>query len=131
MTPELIDDVPFETDDVAQARILLTRLIAEQPSASSGTPDLTNAIPPTVKILDAKLDGGVLELDVSKLDAVEGTQQRLAFAEIVFTATGIPGIDSVRFMIAGLPAQVPIDNSTSKAGQAITRADYHQLDSGS
>jgi hypothetical protein len=130
LTPVPLDGIPLKSSNIAQARDLLTRLIGQQPAPSSVSADLTNAIPTTVRVLGARLDDDVLELDVSNLDTVESTQQRLAFAEMVFTATGVIGIDAVRFSIDGLPAQVPIDNSTSTAGAAITRADYRQLTSG-
>ncbi len=129
LVPVVLDGIPLKSSNIAQAQDLLTRLIDQQSAPSSGN-DLTNAIPSTVRVLGARLDGDVLELDVSNLDTVESTQQRLAFAEMVFTATGVIGIDSVRFSIDGLPAQVPVDNSTSTAGAAITRADYRQLTSG-
>jgi spore germination protein GerM len=129
LSPVVLDGIPLKSSNIAQAQDLLTRLIEQQSSPPSGN-NLTNAIPSTVRVLGARLDDDVLELDVSNLDTVESTQQRLAFAEMVFTATGVIGIDSVRFSIDGLPAQVPIDNSTSTAGAAITRADYRQLTSG-
>ena len=106
----------------------MTLLIAEQPAASGATKNLTNTIPSSVRILGLKLDGDVLDLDVSNLDNVESTQQRLAFAQMVYTATDLPGIDAVRFSISGRSAQVPLDNATSKLDQAIDRGDYAQLD---
>ncbi len=106
----------------------MSQLIAEQPASSGATKNLTNTIPSSVHILGLKLDGGVLDLDVSNLDNVESTQQRLAFAQMVYTATDLPGIDAVRFSISGRSAQVPLDTATSKLDQAIDRGDYAQLD---
>ncbi len=116
------------TDLTTRVREVMTELIAEQPASSGATKNLTNTIPSSVRILGLKLDGDVLDLDVSNLDNVESTQQRLAFAQMVFTATDLPGVDAVRFSISGRSAQVPTDTATSKLGQAIDRGDYAQLD---
>ncbi len=88
---------------------------------------MTNAIPPTSQVLNASLDGGVLDLDLSDLGAVEGSGQRLAAAQIVYTATALPGIAGVRFSIDGEPASVPLDDHASDVNQVITREDYPSL----
>ena len=118
-----------ESSTTSQATAVLQRLIADAPPSSGPTAGLTNAIPPTLKILDADLHGNVLDLDLSPL-SVENAQQRLAFAEMVYTATDLTGIDAVRFSVSGQAAQVPLDTSISGAGAAITRASYRQLGPG-
>ena len=65
---------------------------------------------------------------MSNLDNVESTQQRLAFAQMVFTATDLPGIDAVRFSISGRRPRCRWTTATSKLGQAIDRGDYGQLE---
>jgi spore germination protein GerM len=124
--------VPAETTIVAQAEALLRALIAFQPSSSKATAGLTNDIPSNLRILDASLDGNVLELGLSQIDSsVQSTLLRLAFAQMVFTATDLIGIDRVRFSVAGQPAQVLLDSGTSEPGAAIGRGNYHQLDTSS
>ncbi len=85
--------IPADYDQLA--RVVLEALIAQQPS-SSATGDTTvfNAIPSTVQVLDATQDGKTLDLNLSDLGSVERTRQRQAAAQIVFTATGLPGIDA-------------------------------------
>jgi len=132
-TPRLVGvvvGIRHTTDPTNRVREVMTMLIAEQPSSTGSTRNLTNTIPSSVKILGLKLDGDVLDLDVSNLDNVESTQQRLAFAQMVYTATDLLGVDAVRFSISGRQAQVPLDTATSKLGQAIDRGDYAQLDPG-
>jgi spore germination protein GerM len=108
--------------------MVIRALIAEQPPATaSGGNALINALPPSVQVLDASLDGTVLNLDLSDLGNVELTRQRQAAAQIVFTATALTGIESVRFHINGQPIAVPLDNETSVAGQPVTRSDYPRL----
>jgi len=120
-------DIGTVSDPNDLPRRTIEALIAQQPKSSGGAGDQTNAIPPTVGVLSATVADGVLELDLSDLGSVELTRQRLAAAQIVFTATALPGIDSVRFMINGQPGAVPLDDQASTAGQAITRQDYPSL----
>ncbi|HVN50238.1 MAG TPA: GerMN domain-containing protein [Acidimicrobiales bacterium] len=118
--------VPEANSMVSQAKAVLGALIAYLPSPR--TSGLSNAIPSNVHILDASLQGDVLDLDLSQIDlSVQSTLLRLAFAQMVFTATDLDGIDFVRFSIEGAPIQVQIDSGTSSTGAAISQADYHQL----
>jgi spore germination protein GerM len=120
--------VPVANSLVSQAEAVLRTLIAFQPSSYKATAGLNNDIPSNLRILSASLDGNILELDLSQIDSsVQSTLLRLAFAQMVFTATDLIGIDRVRFSIAGQPTQVLLDSGTSKAGEAIGRGDYHQL----
>ena len=73
-------------------RQVIEQLIAQAPKNSIGGSNLTNAIPPNAQVLNATVDGDVLDLDLSALDQVESTRQRLAVAQIVFTATNLDGI---------------------------------------
>jgi len=115
------------TDVASYPRQVIEQLIAQQPQQNSSGNDLTNAIPPTSQVLNATLDGDVLDLDLSDLGAVEGSGQRLAAAQIVYTATAIPGIHGVRFSIDGEPAAVPLDEHAADVGQIVTRDDYPNL----
>jgi spore germination protein GerM len=109
-------------------RQVIEQLIAQQPTDGTGNSgSLTNAIPTTVRVLNASVDGDVLDLDLSDLGTVELTRQRLAAAQIVFTATDLPGINKVRFSINGQPSAVPLATESSTPGQEITRDDYSSL----
>jgi spore germination protein GerM len=121
-------EVSEKTTIVSQAEAALEALIADQPASRPATASLTNVIPSTLHILGASLDGDVLELDLSHFDtSIVGGQQKLAFAEMVFTLTELNGIDAVKFSLAGQPAQAPVDSGASTAGAAIRRRDYRQL----
>ncbi len=128
---------PQDATKADEARNLIQRLIALQPEQSKATADLQNAIPSSVRVLHSRLAGTVLDLDVSNLSNVVLTQQRRAFAQIVFTATGLAGIESVRFSINGRAVQVPLDNSSnpgqpasSNAGQSVSRDSYQKFKDG-
>jgi spore germination protein GerM len=120
--------IAYTTDGAEQAREAITRLIAFQPPPSGPT---TNPIPSTVHIRSIKLEDGILDLDVTNLDSVQSDQQRIAFAQIVFTATYSPDVLKVRFAIDGQPTQVPLSTGTSKSGEAVDRDDFKDLEAGS
>lgn len=107
------------------ARTVLERLISNP--ATPGTEGLSSAIPPGVRVRSAVVRDGVLELDLTDLGAVESTRQRLAVAQLVYTATAIDGIDGVRFAIDGEPSAVPLDERTAEPGVVITRADFPKI----
>ncbi len=120
--------IPGPSDYAQLPRVVIEALIAQQPvNSGGGDTTLINAIPSTVKVLDATVDGKVLDLNLSDLGSVELTRQRQAAAQIVFTATALPGIDSVRFSIDGQPSAVPLDDQMSVAGDPVTRTDYPKL----
>ena len=120
-------DVVNVVDLADLPRQVIEQLIAQPPKNSSGGSNLTNAIPPNAQVLNASVDGTVLDLDLSALDQVESTRQRLAVAQIVYTATALDGIDGVRFSIDGEPASVSLEDHASDVGQVITRSDYPNL----
>ncbi|MEO7556726.1 MAG: GerMN domain-containing protein [Acidimicrobiales bacterium] len=61
-------------------------------------PGISSAIPENTAIVSATLDGDVLTVTLSKeIVAVSGAEQKQAFAQLVYTATGTPGVAGVRF----------------------------------
>lgn len=105
-------------------RIIIERLVNNPPV----TAELTSAIPPGTKVLGVVKRGDLLEIDLSNLGAIEGPRQRLAVAQIVYTATAIAGISGVRFLIDGNLSAVPLEGRTSEPGETIRRADFPKLD---
>jgi hypothetical protein len=53
--------------------------------------------------------------------------QRLALAQVVFTATGLPNVDRVLFEFDGKPTQVP-GRGDELTADPLTRADFSQFD---
>jgi len=93
----------------------------------------TTAIPPTTGVIDVRLVAGpdgeqdVLEINLNSLEVSGGARLKLAIAQMVFTATGIPGVRGVRFLINNTPVAVPLDVGESETGAIVTRADFPQL----
>jgi hypothetical protein len=115
------------TDPRDLPRTVLDRLVSNPPVSEQA--DLVSFIPPTVKILSAVQDGDVLDIDLSNLKAIEGTHLRLAVAQLVFTATELPGINGVRFKVDGTPSAVNLDEKSSDPTAIIRRADFPTLSS--
>ncbi len=122
----------------ARARAVIERLINLDPATSDLCPgSLTNAVPPDLTVLSVRLvveeEGNVLELNLARqaLGNIEATQQRRAIAQLVFTATDVPGVGAVRFFADGTAISVPLEDRTADPGEAITTGDFADLDAAS
>jgi len=123
-------DVPTPADPDDLPRVLLERLARITP-AEVGRPGLQNAVPSETRVLDATLTAdGVLEVNLANLEQnIESALQRLAIAQIVFTATELTALPvrAVRFSVEGQPVAVPTEGGSSEPGQPVTRTDYPTL----
>ncbi len=117
---------PADPADLPKA---LIEQLVKLPTAEQKSLGLRSDIPSTVGVRSATkpADSDELTVDLTNLGQVEGPKQRLAAAQIVFTATELPGIRAVRFLIDGQPATIPLEDRTSGAGQPITRDDFPKL----
>lgn len=118
----------------ARARAVLERLIRLDPLTGAECPgNLTNAVPSNLVVLGAQLrveaSGNVLELNLARegIRAIESTQQRRAIAQLVFTATAVPGVTSVRFLGDGEPISVPLEDRTADPGEIVRPSDFPKL----
>lgn len=113
-----------ETQAGAAVAVLraLTKLV---PTESRCFPQLINSVPPDLEILDAEVEDRILVLDLANLTQVQGVAARRAIAQIVFTATAIPGIDGVRFRQEGKDIAVNVsDGRTLGEGEAVYPSDF-------
>jgi hypothetical protein len=118
-------DAPQDPADLPAA--VVRALVDARPDVLQRS-DLINAVPPGLEVLRSERVGdGVLELDLDDLDTVEGSLQRLAVAQLVFTLTELEGITAVRFFEDGQPVAVPIEQGTSPAGTPVRRTDDPSL----
>ncbi|MBI2708326.1 MAG: GerMN domain-containing protein [Actinobacteria bacterium] len=73
--------------------------------------NLSSAIPLDTRLQGLRLNGVVLTVRLSRqINQIEGVGQKLAFAEIVFTATAFVNVDRVQFEVAGKLVAVPTDD---------------------
>ena len=112
-----------------QPRTVLDALVGLRPP-DVGVKGASNAVPTGTKVLSANRtsarSGSTLAIDLSgQFNRVVGPSRQLAVAQLVITATGLPGIQKVRFSIDGQPINVP----TPAKGDAaeVTACDVRSL----
>ena len=100
------------------------RSLVEGPRETEAAIGLRTAIPAGTSVLRASTSGGTALLDLSEsFSAVVGPEQVLALAQLVYTATAVPGIDGVVFAIDGARVDVATGDG-SLASRAVGRSDY-------
>ncbi len=112
-----------------QARTVLDALVRLRPP-DVGVKGASNAVPTGTEVLSVSRtgarSGSTLVVDLSgRFDRVVGPSRQLAVAQLVMTATGLPGVQKVRFSIDGNPVTVP----TPEKGDAaeVTACDVRSL----
>lgn len=109
--------VPASPDEVLQA--LFAGVIPEEAAKN-----LRSAIAPSTQASVAEEAGGRLRVELTPAFLSAATnEQILAVAQIVYTLTGLPGVDSVSFTVSGRPVEVPAGDGTLRSG-ALRRADF-------
>ncbi|MGY1609260.1 GerMN domain-containing protein [Geodermatophilus sp. SYSU D00700] len=101
--------------------------LADGPTALEQDQQLSTALPPDVELSVADVAGGTATVDISgTTDAPSGWASRLAVAQLVLTATSVPGVDDVLLTIDGQPVEAPLP-SGALTTEALTPADYAPL----
>jgi hypothetical protein len=82
---------------------------------ASDSPDVGTAIPLETRLITtAPTTDNVLIIDLSRdILAVEATEQKIAFAQLVYTAYALREIAGVRFRVEGEDLQVTTDSGSS------------------
>ena len=89
---------------VAKALTALLFGVQEDEAAA----ELRSAIDPTASMQARALDPATYEVDLSaEFSKGPTSEQVLALAQIVYTATALPGVTAVRFTLDGVPIEVP------------------------
>jgi spore germination protein GerM len=105
---------------------LLTAL-AEGPTGTERNEQLSTALPPEVRLTLADLTDGAATIDIDgPAEAPSGWASRRAVAQIVLTATSVPGVDAVRLTLSGEPVEAPLP-SGELTSEPLTAADYAAL----
>lgn len=112
--------VYFLTDDGLQAEELpvdgeitlgkaLDYVLAAPPE-DTGV-DLHTSVPPGTELRGVEVADGTATIDLSgEMNALNGSTQKEAFAQIVFTALGFDEVQRVRFLIDGKAIDAPTDD---------------------
>jgi spore germination protein GerM len=78
-------------------------------------------------VLSARSERGRVTVDLSEqFVTLGGSAQLIALAELVYTATGRPGVGQVSFTLEGEPTQVPTGDG-ELSSDPLTRSDYQDL----
>ncbi len=97
------------------------------PNAEEIVGQLRTALPTGLQLLSSTRRGGVLRVDVSKeLGELSGEALVAAVAQIVFTASGLVGVQSVKILIDGTEQQLPAGNGELQS-MPLTIYDYPGL----
>jgi hypothetical protein len=75
---------------------------------TAGTPSVSSAIPEGTAVLSVEIESGLAAVDLSgEFDDGGGSSSMFArLAQVVYTLTGIDGVEQVEFMIEGQPVTV-------------------------
>lgn len=101
-------------------------LLAVGPSRADARQGVRTALAPQpISVLGID-ERGVLTLGVTRqFTGVVGDNQLLAVAQVVWTVTQFPWVDSVRFVVGSSALEVPTDHGLVQ--RSVTRADYRTV----
>ncbi|TYP90297.1 GerMN domain-containing protein [Blastococcus xanthinilyticus] len=98
---------PVERVTPAEALAVLTA----GPTRSEVIAGLRTALAPQPLTVDVGLPGGITSVDVTpEFTGITGGNQLLAVAQVVWTLTGLEDTNQVRFLLNGVPVEVPTDS---------------------
>ncbi|RBY84461.1 GerMN domain-containing protein [Blastococcus sp. TF02A-30] len=105
----------------------LLEQLAAGPTAAERDEQLSTALPPEVRLSVTALDDGTatIEMDAAA-QAPSGIASRRAVAQIVLSATTVPGVRAVLLHLAGEPIEAPLP-SGELTGRPLTAEDYRPL----
>lgn len=117
--------VPVTRNVAAPATLgtVLATLI-QGPNDAEQSEGYRSAVITQTRVVRASVNGGVAQLDLS--DAFTGLppqEQVLALAQLVYTATGVEGVDRVQVLLDSLIVDVPRGDG-SVTNQPLSREDY-------
>ncbi|MBB3086853.1 GerMN domain-containing protein [Geodermatophilus sabuli] len=98
------------TGRLAQDRLdSLLAALAAGPTAAEHDLQLSTALPPDVELTVTDLTGGTATIDLAgPTDAPAGPAGRRAVAQLVLSATSVPGVDAVVLTVDGAPVDAPL-----------------------
>lgn len=101
--------------------------LIEGPTEEEASAGLTSVIPAETVVLGSDLTNGVLQVNLAEgtLEQIEGAFQSLAIAQLVYTATELPGVDWLWVLIEGEPRALPTDEGDVEA--PVGRVHYASL----
>jgi hypothetical protein len=103
------------------------RLLLDGPKQAEFAAGVRTTISPQTTLRAARHEGGTAVVDLSAAFVeVGGQEQILSVAQIVLTATAVPGVEQVRFLLEGQAVEIPRADGTLTA-ESLRAADYQGL----
>ena len=103
------------------------RVLLEGPTDAEAAGGLRSAVPVGTRLRSAAVEGGTATVDLSGSFAdVSGENQVPAVAQLVFTATGVVGVERVTVAVDGTVIDVPRSDGTLTPAP-LTRDDFVTL----
>ena len=97
------------------------------PTEADAGHGLRSALPGALRVNRVDLNGVTAVVDLTTgLSSVSSQEQALALAQLVYTVTAGPGVQSLRVLVDGQRVEVARADGTLTNG-AVTRADYRAL----
>jgi spore germination protein GerM len=98
--------------------------LADGPTSAEQDEQLSTRLPPEIGLSLDELRGGTATIDLDLLaQTPSGSTSRRAVAQIVLTATTVPGVDAVRLTVEGDPVEAPLPSGELTTAP-LTAADY-------
>jgi hypothetical protein len=98
--------------------------LAAGPTAAERDEQLSTALPPEVRLRVTSLESGTATIEMDNFEqAPAGVAGRRAVAQIVVTATSVPGVRAVLLELAGEPIEAPLP-SGELTSKPLTAADF-------
>jgi len=105
----------------------LVQTLIRGPNTAELNDGLTTELPATLEVLDARFEGGILYIDLSdEINELQGGPLVLAVAQIVFTASEIPGTESVVIRVEGEAQSWP-NGDGDQQSEPLTVYDFSGL----
>ena len=114
------------TEQAPTVQFVLSELLGGT-TAMERDDGLFSAIPEGTQLLGTSVNSitFVATVNLSEdINSITGARLTQAYAQLVFTATALPDVESVRFAIDGDPVNVPTDRADQ---DVVTTADYRSL----
>jgi spore germination protein GerM len=99
--------------------------LVKGPTPAEADAGLRTLLPPEVTVDGVRISNHVATIELSGTGAAQsaGDERALAIAQLVYTATAVPGVTRVQFEVDGTPAEVPRGDGRLTS-RPVTRADY-------
>ncbi len=99
------------------------------PSAEEQARRVRTAVPSGTRVLGTRIaENGTATIDLDRaFDQSQGDAQRKAVAQVVFTATGVEGVEAVQLLVEGRPREWPRGDGFFQR-EPLTRSAYPDLD---